>query len=144
MVACFLWCPGSVPLPQFILDLFSSSSLLFLFSGSSSVLLPRASLQYKTLSSKGQLQEHLAVGLFEAAQTFWGCPLSCLCRCGGQTPPGPTCSYYRGRALLSRECLLAALGFFSFFIPNGLYFGLWGETWFILFWCKCCPWTFAI
>ena len=28
MVACFLWCPGSVPLPQFIRDLFSSSSLL--------------------------------------------------------------------------------------------------------------------
>lgn len=63
MVACFLWCPGSAALPQFILDLSSSSSLLFLFSGSSSVLLPRASLQYKALSSKGQLQEHLAAGL---------------------------------------------------------------------------------
>ena len=62
MVACFLWCPGSVPLPQFILDLFSPSSLLFLFSCSNSVLLPRASFQYKALSSKGQLQERLAVG----------------------------------------------------------------------------------
>lgn len=119
MVACFLWCPGSVPLPQFIRDLFSSSSLLLLFGGSNSVLLPRASLQHKALSSQGPRQERLAAGLLTGAQTFRGCPLPCLCWCSGQTPPGPPAVTTVSRSAL-QGVLAGCFGVLRVFCPQCL------------------------